>query len=93
MGDYINKFTFLGENIPIQDEEVRESVEQVKTRLTNVERLAGDTADDLENVNKSIGTIKNKLSAIDSDIAEIKEDILNIQNLSYSSSTETITYS
>ena len=93
MGDYINKITFLGENIPIQDEEVRESVEQVKTRLTNVERLAGDTADDLENVNKSIGTIKNKLSAIDSDIAEIKEDILNIQNLSYSSSTETITYS
>ena len=93
MGDYINKFTFLGENIPIQDEEVRESVEQVKTRLKNVEALAGDTADELKNVNKNIGTIENKLSAIDSDIAEIKEDILNIQTLSYSSSTETITYS
>lgn len=93
MGGFINKFTFLGENIPIQDEEVRESVEQVKTRLTNVETLAGDTADGLENVNKSIGTIENKLSAIDSDIAEIQEDIINIQTLSYSSSTETITYS
>ena len=93
MGGCINKFNFLGENIPIQDEEVRESVEQVKTRLTNVEALAGDTADELENVNKSIGTIENKLSAIDSDIAEIKEDILNIQTISYSSSTETITYS
>ena len=93
MGDYINKFTFLGENIPIQDEEVRESVEQVKTRLANVERLAEETADGLEDVNESIGTIKNKFSAIDSDIAEIQEDILNIQTLSYSSSTETITYS
>lgn len=93
MGNYINKFKFLGENIPIQDEGVRESVEQVKTRLTNVETLAGDTADDLENVNKSIGTIENKLSAIDNNIDKIKEDILNIQTLSYSSSTETITYS
>lgn len=93
MNSCINKFTFLGKNIPIQDEEVRENVEQIKTRLTNVETLAGDTAGGLKNVNQDIKSIEGELSDVDDDISEIKTTISNIQTLSYTSSTETIIYS
>ena len=85
MPDYVDNFRFLGEKLPIKDSEARSSLEQLSQRLTNVEGLAGETADELEQVEQTASSNTKKIN-------QLSEEISKLPEMTYSETTETITY-
>lgn len=85
MPDYVDNFRFLGEKLPIKDSEARSSLKQLSQRLTNVEGLAGETADELEQVEQTASSNTKKIN-------QLSEEISKLPEMTYSETTETITY-
>ena len=85
MPDYIDNFRFLGEKLPIKDSEARSSLEQLSQRLTNVEGLAGETADSLEQVKQTVSRNTEKIN-------QLSEEVSELPKMTYSEATETIAY-
>lgn len=85
MPDYIDNFRFLGEKLPIKDSEARSSLKQLSQRLTNVEGLAGETADDLKKVEQTVSDNTKRIN-------ELSEEVKELPEMTYSEATETITY-
>lgn len=85
MPDYIDNFRFLGEKLPIKDSEARSSLKQLSQRLTNVEGLAGETADGLKKVEQTVSDNTKRIN-------ELSEEVKELPEMTYSEATETITY-
>lgn len=85
MPDYVDNFRFLGEKLPIKDSEAHSSLKQLSQRLTNVEELAGETADVLKTVEKTVSSNTEKINGL-------SEEVKELPKMTYSEATETITY-